>query len=66
MDRLRSERSMKHWSQDELASKISSTGQSVYRWENNLATPSIEILGKLADLFGCTTDYLLGRSETRK
>jgi len=66
MDRIRSERSMKHWKQSELGMKLGVTGQTVYRWENNTVVPGIEMLGKMADLFECTTDYLLGRSENRK
>lgn len=49
--------------QDELAQKLGISKGSVAMWETNKRTPSTGILVRLADLFGVTTDYLLGRSE---
>lgn len=49
--------------QDELAQKLGISKGSVAMWETNKRTPSTETLIRLADLFGVTTDYLLGRSE---
>jgi len=40
------------------------TKQCVSNWENDNVLPSIEMLVKIADVFGVTTDYLLGRAET--
>lgn len=50
-------------SQVDLANEMSVTKQSVSNWENNNILPSIEMLGKLADFFGTTTDYMLGRTD---
>ena len=36
--------------------------QCVSNWENDNVLPSIEMLMRLADFFGVTTDYLLGRT----
>ena len=33
------------------------------KWKKTNATPNGEILSKIADYFGVTTDYLLGREE---
>lgn len=35
---------------------------SVRNWDNGYKKPSIELLIRLADLYGVTTDYLLGRT----
>lgn len=50
--------------QVELANKLNITKQAVSNWENDNIQPSIDMLIKLADLFGVTTDYLLGRDMT--
>ena len=50
-------------SQVALARVLGVTKQCVSNWENGNVLPSIEMLVRLADLFGVTTDYLLGREE---
>ena len=35
------------------------------KYEKNKADPSIDILLRIADFFGVSTDYLLGRTEIR-
>ncbi|MBR1969744.1 MAG: helix-turn-helix transcriptional regulator [Clostridia bacterium] len=50
-------------SQVELAKKLSVTKQTVSNWENDNIQPSIDMLERLADYFGVSTDYLLGRTE---
>jgi len=47
--------------QDQLAEKLGLTAQAVSKWENDLSCPDITILPKLADIFGVSTDVLLGR-----
>ena len=47
-----------------FASLIGVTKQCVSNWENDNVLPSIEMLVKIADTFGVTTDYLLGRSSS--
>ena len=49
--------------QVELAHRLGVSKQSVSNWESNNIQPSIELLEKIADLFGVTTDYLLGRED---
>ena len=52
--------------QEELAEKCSVTPQAVSKWENGLTAPDISLLPRLGEVFGCTTDELLGveRPET--
>ncbi len=58
--KLRLERGMK---QEELGRRVCASKQSVSNWENGNIMPSIDLLVRLADFFGVTTDYLLGRED---
>lgn len=49
--------------QEQLAEKLGVTAQAVSKWENDQSCPDIGILPQLAEIFGITTDALLGRSE---
>lgn len=50
-------------SQVAFANRVGVTKQCVSNWENDNIVPSIEMLVKIADVFGVTTDFLLGRSS---
>lgn len=52
------------WSQVELAKRLGVAKQTVSNWENENIQPSIEMLVRLAKLFGVTTDYMLGLEST--
>lgn len=52
--------------QVEFAKHLSVSKQTVSNWENNNIQPSIDMLVKIADYFGVSTDYLLGRSNEYK
>lgn len=60
IERLRSELG---WTQVQLARKLNVAKQTVSNWENDNIQPSIEMLVRIAKLFGVTTDYLLGLDE---
>lgn len=49
--------------QNEIANIIGTTRQQVSRLESGENEPKIEYLVKLADYFGCTIDYLVGRES---
>ena len=51
--------------QVEFAKTLGVSKQCVSNWENDNVMPSIEMLLKIADFFGVSTDYLLGRSDKR-
>jgi len=46
--------------QDRLAELLGVTAQAVSKWENDQSCPDITMLPKLAEVFGITTDKLLG------
>ena len=46
--------------QDQLAERLGVTAQAVSKWENDLSCPDITTLPKLAEIFGTSTDALLG------
>lgn len=52
--------------QDKLAERLGVTAQAVSKWENDQACPDITTLPKLAEIFGITTDELLGISSGSK
>lgn len=52
-----------HLTQDQLAEKLGVTAQAVSKWENDQSCPDINMLPKLAQLFGTTTDALLGHER---
>ena len=54
--RLRQENNL---TQTSLAEKLNYTDKSVSKWEHGDTTPPIEVLKKLADLYGVTLDYLV-------
>ena len=66
--RLRSE---KNWSQTDLADALEVSRQSVSKWENDTATPDLERLIKMKELFDISLDELVfgevsGKKEEKK
>lgn len=51
--------------QVQFANKLSVAKQTVSNWENNNIQPSIDMLLKISDFYGVTTDYLLGRDDKK-
>jgi transcriptional regulator with XRE-family HTH domain len=64
-ERLKTERKAKKWTQQQLADKLHIARSNVSNWEANNNGISTELLQSLADLFGCSTDYLLGKTDKR-
>ena len=52
------------WNQVQLAKQLNITKQTVSNWENENIQPSVEMLVRIAKLFGVSSDYLLGLNET--
>jgi len=51
--------------QDQVSRLVGVERSTVSSWENDLRQPSYGVLVRLADVYGVTTDYLLGRSDNR-
>ena len=47
--------------QENLANKLGVSNQAVSKWETDQSCPDIQLLPRLADLFGITMDTLFGR-----
>lgn len=62
-DRIKSERLKLDINQVELSKIMNVSKQTVSNWENKNRTPDVITLSKLADLFNCSVDYLLGRVD---
>lgn len=63
--RLKELRENKKLSQTDVAKKLQLSRTTISAYEQNIQTPRIEVLIKLALLYGATTDYILGL-EKRK
>jgi transcriptional regulator with XRE-family HTH domain len=60
--RIHAAREQRGWTQEELATRIGTTGMTVSHWEAGRRTPHPRWLVKLADALDCSTDWLLGRT----
>lgn len=49
--------------QPDLASMLNCTAMTVSRYERGEADPDVATILRLCDVFGCSADYLLGRSD---
>ena len=56
-------RKSKGYTQEQIAEKVNISYQAVSKWENDISSPDISILGELATILGVTTDELLGRVD---
>ncbi len=62
-ERLSKCRQDKNMSQTAVAEKLSITRQAYNHYETGQRQPTQETLSQLADLFGVSVDYLLGRTD---
>ena len=58
-DKIISLRKKAGWSQEELASQLGVTRQSVSKWEGAQSVPDMDKVVQMSRLFGVSTDYLL-------
>lgn len=62
-DNIRNARQTENLSQRELAEMLGVHQTYVSMIERGLNTPTVELLDRMADIFGCSTDWLLGREK---
>lgn len=63
-DVLRQLRKQKKINQATLADAIGMSQATIASWEKGTRKPDAETVAQLADYFGVTIDYLMGRDET--
>lgn len=63
--RLKEEREVRSWSQDDLAAVAGVSRQSITFYEKGARVPDILTARKIAQSLSVTTDYLLGLSDNR-
>lgn len=59
-DKIKFLRDEKGWTQTELSKKLGITRSSVNAWEMGISVPSTQYIVELSQLFGVSTDFLLG------
>lgn len=65
MNNLKKLRVEKHMSQVQLAMRINASQSTVSFYETGERIPDANALIELAQIFGCSVDYLLGRSKIK-
>lgn len=58
-EKIRELRKSRHLSQEQFAEKLGISRQSVSKWESGQATPELDKIVLLSEIFGVTTDSLL-------
>lgn len=53
-------------SQKELSTQLFVSPQAISKWERDEATPNPEAIAKMAEIFGVSADYLLGRTDEKE
>ena len=62
-ERFFNTRDSKFVTKTELAQHLSTSRQQILKYENGVSVPSADVLLKIADYLGVSTDYLLGRDN---
>lgn len=63
MKHLKELRKQNNLSQQKLADILHVSQQSVYKYENNITSPDIETLIRMADYFNTSIDYLVEHTD---
>lgn len=66
MNRIKNLREELNMTQQELADKLEGAKSTVAMYEKGNRKPSLEVLIKLSNIFNCSIDYLLGKTDVRK
>lgn len=65
MLRIKQLREENNLTQEEFANKLNMTQQRISAYEKEKREPDLNTLQQIADFFGVSTDYLLGKSDIR-
>lgn len=64
MNRIKDLRLASGWTQQDLAEKMQTAKSVISRYETERLGLDADLINRFCDLFGCTADYLLGRTES--
>lgn len=65
MNRIKKIREEFGYTQQDLADKLNGAKSTIAMYENETRKPSLEILVKLSEIFHCSIDYLLCKTDIR-
>ena len=65
MNRIKNLREEFGMTQQELADKIDGAKSTIAMYEKGDRKPSLEVLVKLSEIFNCSTDYILCKTDIR-
>lgn len=65
MNRIKQLREEFDMTQQELADKLDGAKSTIAMYEREERKPSLEVLVKLSDIFDCSIDYILCKSDIR-
>lgn len=66
MNRIKELREEIGFTQQNLADKLGGAKSTVAMYENETRKPSMKVLIKLSDIFHCSIDYILGKSDVKQ
>lgn len=66
MNRIKKFREELNLTQQDLADKLNCSKSVIGLYESETRKPSLEVLIKLSNIFNCSIDYLLGKTDVRK
>lgn len=64
--KLKELRENRHMTQTGMGVRLGVTQQNVSKYERDVCSMPVDMLLQTADFFNVTTDYILGRSETKR
>lgn len=62
-EKLKSLRASKNLTQENLATKLGVTRQTISKWEKGISVPDADVLSQIADIFEVSVAELLGSEE---
>lgn len=65
MNRIKQLREDNNWTQADLAHKMNCAMSSIAMYERGDRKPSLEALIKLSEIFNCSTDYILCKTDKK-
>lgn len=65
MNRIKQLREEQKWTQADLSNKLNCAISSIAMYEKEDRKPSLEVLVKLSEIFNCSIDYILCKTDIR-